>query len=323
MRRTTPGGTLYLAADHLGSTRLVLDANGNCVNRSDFLPFGHELWRTDPCYLGNPAGAGPVTQRFTGQERDAETKLDFFGARYYSAGQGRFTSPDAPFADQSPADPLSWNLYSYVRNNPMILVDPSGEECVYVGPKDGDSADPTNYADKGSSGQSCKDAFGSKPHRVSVYDGKDAVSSTVSDALGAFLFGGQKQLDYGPEDPFTQDFQKSIGMDAILAGVKKNCKALSGRVAVRTREAFYNALIDGIFGGDGFYTPNAQLGAFVANYQRQDGRLSVLVENSISLNSLTFHLSEDWFGFKNPTSGAFGTVDQRIGIRAADPCKVR
>ena len=114
VRRTTPGGTLYLAADHLGSTRLVLDANGNCVNRSDFLPFGHELWRTDPCYLGNPAGAGPVTQRFTGQERDAETKLDFFGARYYSAGQGRFTSPDAPFADQSPADPLSWNLYSYV-----------------------------------------------------------------------------------------------------------------------------------------------------------------------------------------------------------------
>ena len=113
---------LYLAADHLGSTRLVLDANGTCLNRSDFLPFGHELWRTDPCYLGNPAGAGPVTQRFTGQERDAEPKLDFFGARYYSAGQGRFTSPDAPFADQSPADPLSWNLYSYVRNNPMRSV---------------------------------------------------------------------------------------------------------------------------------------------------------------------------------------------------------
>ena len=69
--------------------------------------------------------------RFTGKERDAETGLDYFGARYFSAAQGRFTSPDwsekpqpVPYADL--ADPQTLNLYSYVRNNPLSRADPDG-----------------------------------------------------------------------------------------------------------------------------------------------------------------------------------------------------
>jgi len=73
---------------------------------------------------------GAVGQKFTGKERDAETGLDFFGARYMSSAQGRFTSPDGPFNDQDPSDPQSWNLYAYTRNNPLIFVDPNGRECV-------------------------------------------------------------------------------------------------------------------------------------------------------------------------------------------------
>jgi RHS repeat-associated protein len=63
---------------------------------------------------------------FTGKERDAETGLDYFGARYFSGAQGRFTTPDLPLVDHDPADPQSWNLYSYVRNNPLIFTDPTG-----------------------------------------------------------------------------------------------------------------------------------------------------------------------------------------------------
>jgi RHS repeat-associated protein len=67
--------------------------------------------------------------RSTGKERDAETGLDYFGARYMSSAQGRFTSPDKPFADQHPEDPQSWNLYAYVRNSPLAHVDTDGQAC--------------------------------------------------------------------------------------------------------------------------------------------------------------------------------------------------
>jgi RHS repeat-associated protein len=71
-----------------------------------------------------------VNQKFTGKERDAETGLDYFGARYFSGAQGRFTSADEPLADQDEHDPQSWNLYSYVRNNPLRYADPTGRDCV-------------------------------------------------------------------------------------------------------------------------------------------------------------------------------------------------
>jgi RHS repeat-associated protein len=69
-----------------------------------------------------------VRSRSTGKERDAETNLDYFGARYFSGAQGRFTSADAPFADQEADLPESWNMYTYGRNNPLRYVDPDGRE---------------------------------------------------------------------------------------------------------------------------------------------------------------------------------------------------
>lgn len=62
--------------------------------------------------------------RFTGKERDAETGLDFFEARYMSSAQGRFTSPDPLPGWQG--DPQSWNMYAYARNNPLLYTDPTG-----------------------------------------------------------------------------------------------------------------------------------------------------------------------------------------------------
>jgi RHS repeat-associated protein len=65
--------------------------------------------------------------KFTSKERDAETGLDFFGARYFSSAQGRFTSADP--ITVTPArvvDPQQLNLYAYARNNPLKYVDPTG-----------------------------------------------------------------------------------------------------------------------------------------------------------------------------------------------------
>ena len=66
--------------------------------------------------------------RSTGKERDAETGLDYFGARYFSGAQGRFTSPDPKHFPHDIGDPQSWNKYGYTRNNPLRYTDPDGED---------------------------------------------------------------------------------------------------------------------------------------------------------------------------------------------------
>jgi RHS repeat-associated protein len=69
------------------------------------------------------------TYKFTGKERDAESGLDNFGARYDSSSMGRFMSPDpgniSGLLYQS--DPQSWNGYAYARNNPLLYTDPDGD----------------------------------------------------------------------------------------------------------------------------------------------------------------------------------------------------
>lgn len=64
----------------------------------------------------------------TGKERDAETGLDYFGARYLSAAQGRFTTPDPLGASGKASNPQTWNRYAYALNNPLKFVDPDGLE---------------------------------------------------------------------------------------------------------------------------------------------------------------------------------------------------
>jgi RHS repeat-associated protein len=62
----------------------------------------------------------------TQKERDIETGLDYFLARYYSSVQGRFTSPDPLLSSGRVETPQSWNRYSYVLNNPLAFTDPFG-----------------------------------------------------------------------------------------------------------------------------------------------------------------------------------------------------
>lgn len=65
--------------------------------------------------------------KFTGKERDAETGLDLWSSRYFSAAQGRFSSPDPiGHGGAKPEDPQSWNQYAYARNNPLLYTDPDG-----------------------------------------------------------------------------------------------------------------------------------------------------------------------------------------------------
>ncbi|MEK6303638.1 MAG: RHS repeat-associated core domain-containing protein, partial [Acidobacteriota bacterium] len=127
------GGTSYLTTDHLGSTRVVTDSTGAVKARYDYLPFGEEI-PTDKRPVGIGYGGGDSTrQKFTQKERDGESGLDYFLARYYSSAQGRFTSVDPENAAAALTDPQSWNGYVYARNNPLFFVDPNGETYVVSG----------------------------------------------------------------------------------------------------------------------------------------------------------------------------------------------
>jgi RHS repeat-associated protein len=92
------------------------------------LPFGEELG----AYVGGRtpsqgySASDNVRQKFIQKERDIETGLDFFGARYYGNTQGRFISPDPLLSSGRPDHPQTWNHYSYTLNNPLTLVDPTG-----------------------------------------------------------------------------------------------------------------------------------------------------------------------------------------------------
>ncbi len=125
----TASGRQCLVGDHLGSTRVRFDSNGDVLQRIDYEPFSTEVQRTG---VSGYSGGNQVTRKFTGKERDAETGLDYFGARYMSAVQGRFTSPDPKVFPDAVYDPQSWNKHGYVRNNPLRLVDPDGEDWKYV-----------------------------------------------------------------------------------------------------------------------------------------------------------------------------------------------
>jgi RHS repeat-associated protein len=119
-RRNSSNAVFYYFADHLGTSRTIVQAGQTtpCYD-ADFYPFGGE--RTPVTNLC------PQNYKFTGKERDSETGLDYFGARYYSNGLGRWFSADwsatpvpIPYADMS--DPQSLNLYEYVIDRPQNLM---------------------------------------------------------------------------------------------------------------------------------------------------------------------------------------------------------
>ena len=115
----------YYHVDAVGSVRVVTDGSGAIVERHDYLPFGEEC-TTGGC-ASNPALSGGEPRKYTGKERDKETGLDYFGARYYGAKTGRFTAVDPVYNwKENLLDPQRWNRYAYVRNNPLRYTDPDG-----------------------------------------------------------------------------------------------------------------------------------------------------------------------------------------------------
>lgn len=112
---------VYYHTDAIGSVRAISDDTGTVIGRYDYFPFG-EPW---------PGVPPPPTEvrQFGGKERDSESGLDYFGARYYRGVSGRFTTVDPVLnIEAAVADPQRWNRYAYAANNPMKFTDPDGRD---------------------------------------------------------------------------------------------------------------------------------------------------------------------------------------------------
>jgi RHS repeat-associated protein len=116
------GTTEFDNSDWLSTFRARSDVTGNVVETCTSLPFGEDLTCT---------GTEVTPIHFTGKEHDAESGNDFFGARYYTSTMGRFLTPDNG-SGQDSGNPQSWNLYSYVMNQPTTATDPDGHDCIHI-----------------------------------------------------------------------------------------------------------------------------------------------------------------------------------------------
>ena len=125
----TGSDTIFALEDWLGSKRVEVGASG-CASTFTSLPFGNGMPSSPQALSGHSACIDATEQHFTGKERDTESGNDYFGARYYASSIGRFMSPDAPFADQHPINPQSWNLYTYTLNSPLSNVDTDGSQSL-------------------------------------------------------------------------------------------------------------------------------------------------------------------------------------------------
>ncbi len=107
LRSSNPSRDIYYLPDHVNSTIALTDSQGNVVERQTYTAFGE-------------SGLSLTRYGFTGREKDESTQLMYYRARWHDPAQGRFISEDpAGLRDQI-------NLYPYVENNPINLIDPSG-----------------------------------------------------------------------------------------------------------------------------------------------------------------------------------------------------
>jgi RHS repeat-associated protein len=206
---------------------LITKADGTSAATYDYLPFGQEF----------VASTDSNVMRFTSKERDSETGLDFFSFRYMSSAQGRFTSPDEPFAGWDQHDPQSFNLYSYVQNNPLRYTDADGHDrqiCV--------------NDEKGE--QQCVTLTDAQYQNLyQAQNGKQGITLPGTMAGGNITCGGQTcgTVAYVPGKGDAQDLTVSfaladLGGRAIGAALKG---AWTGIVRLFAREAEQSTVVIG------------------------------------------------------------------------------
>ncbi|MFB5622930.1 MAG: RHS repeat domain-containing protein, partial [Nitrosarchaeum sp.] len=108
----------YYHSDHLGSSSLITNSNGDLVQHLEYVPFGET-------FIDERKGTWHTPFTFNAKEQDEETGLHYYGARYYDSKTGVWLSVD-PLWEKYP----NVSSYVYVNNNPLRFIDPNGLEKI-------------------------------------------------------------------------------------------------------------------------------------------------------------------------------------------------
>jgi RHS repeat-associated protein len=233
-------------SDHLGSAQLITNIEGEEYERIEYTPYG-ELW----VERASAASNIDIPYRFTGKERDEETGLYYYGARYLDPKTSRWLSTDPALSDYIPGasindeakkrnselpgmggvfNTVNLHLYHYAGNNPVKYTDPTGMvvDYAFVSTQEGrqqlNGYVPNNDGVAiGRSGVTIATGFDLGQHNT--YDlnrifGRGENNSDLRAAFTPYL-GLQRQdaIDYLAENPLSLTQEQADRTDAaIMAG---------------------------------------------------------------------------------------------------------
>ena len=177
-------GRRHFHLDHIGTPRLITTDAGSISGSYEYYAFGPQP----------DAGAREIPTeelKFTGHQRDLASGdvhvLDYMHARYYDGAVGRFLSVD-PGRDWDPHQPQSWNMYTYVRNDPLNKTDPTGKKTTCG--KETCTTTADTFDEKHSTGQT---TVATEEMRAAAERGVDKVAVRFHDAT-------EEKLGYGVRD---------------------------------------------------------------------------------------------------------------------------
>ncbi|WP_207217691.1 MULTISPECIES: FG-GAP-like repeat-containing protein [Sorangium] len=267
--------TLYIHVDHLGSVDLLTEGRGEDagreVERRSYDAFGARrdpvTWRRAPKAEAPPA---LLARGFTGHGSDDELGLVHMKGRLYDPKIGRFTTPD-PVVSR-PLFGQSWNAYSYVLNNPLAYVDPSGFQEAVPEDRGGSS--------RAAGAEFTSDELGLPPIEelvVARFPEHEARSDADANAMGAEVGGAVPPVDVGvygtsagfvpqpgPSSPEHASAASVVGEGLLGAGEG------TGELALRVARSLVLSALT--FGGYGTY----ELGRAMWDGYKENGVVGAL-----------------------------------------------
>jgi len=216
----------YMLGDHLGSTSITTDTNGEQVSEMRYKPWGETRYTSTDA----PANTSPayelVKYQFTGQySYDVEFGLKFYNARWLDSTTGRFVQADTMIPH--PYNSNAYDRFSYVYNNPLVYTDPTG-----------------HFVCKGSNpeweeGQTCYDVIQAWLDFLYQYGGEEGKALVekfmAADGLSPIFF---EFSDLGGAWGKTDHFSKSISITSN-AGLAQGFTGLGYEASMFGHELFH------------------------------------------------------------------------------------